>query len=233
MREIHLQNKDQGGETAMKKELNEKCLTLGFDYATFVIFGLPDSTVYAISTYPDFWVEEYQRNQYYLQDPAVHLATQSPAPVDWSVAEKFDRIGLFEKFRAAGIGNCGISIPLEGGYGEKAILMVTKNCSSKRWRELIDAKLPQLETMTVDFHKQALESWNISTKFGLKAPTRRQTQILQMVASGKNAKDIAVSLQLSQKTVENHIKDVRKSLKAMNSQQAVARAIGLGFIFPA
>jgi DNA-binding CsgD family transcriptional regulator len=233
MKEFHLQNKKQSRETVIKKELNEKCLSLGFDHASFTINGLPDDTYFSTSTYPDAWEEEYQRNQYFHQDPTIHLAMQSPAPLDWSVAENFDHIGLFEKFRAAGLGNCGISIPVEGGYGEKAILSVTKKCSSRLWCELIDANLPELESMTIDLHRRALVSWKISTEVGIKAPTKRQAQILQMVAAGKNAKYIAGSLQLSQKTVENHLKDVRHNLKAMNSQQAVARAIGLGFIFPA
>jgi RNA polymerase sigma factor (sigma-70 family) len=60
----------------------------------------------------------------------------------------------------------------------------------------------------------------------------RETEILQWIAAGKSQQDVADILGISQRTVEVHLSSGREKLGALNTPQAVARAVALGIIYP-
>ena len=60
----------------------------------------------------------------------------------------------------------------------------------------------------------------------------REIEILQWVAAGKSQQDVADILGIAQRTVEVHLASGRDKLAALNTPQAVARAVGLGLIHP-
>lgn len=55
--------------------------------------------------------------------------------------------------------------------------------------------------------------------------TPTQSKILQQVALGFTAAEVAAALCRSEKTIESHLRDVRKFLKARNTTHAVAIAL--------
>ncbi|MDP9469302.1 MAG: response regulator transcription factor [Chloroflexota bacterium] len=61
----------------------------------------------------------------------------------------------------------------------------------------------------------------------------REREILQMLAAGATSKEIAISLRLSPKTVENHRARILDKLEAPNSAAAVRTALAKGLIKPA
>ena len=60
--------------------------------------------------------------------------------------------------------------------------------------------------------------------------SERQIEILRLVADGRNTTQIARQLQISPKTVANHLAAVYRRLDAQNLTQAILRAIRLGII---
>lgn len=60
--------------------------------------------------------------------------------------------------------------------------------------------------------------------------TPRQVEILQLIADGKTASEIAFALGISILTVKNHLVGVRHRLGAFSSAQAVAIGIRRGLI---
>lgn len=55
--------------------------------------------------------------------------------------------------------------------------------------------------------------------------TRRQTEILELVACGLQGKEIAAQLGIKHQTVKNHCGRIRQALGALNNSHAVRLAI--------
>lgn len=62
------------------------------------------------------------------------------------------------------------------------------------------------------------------------ALTQRQQTVLEMLADGKQARKIAVELQLSEMTVRNHIRAILRELGCTSQLSAVAKARRLGLV---
>ena len=60
--------------------------------------------------------------------------------------------------------------------------------------------------------------------------TRRELEVLRMVALGRATEQIAVELGLSQHTVRNHVRNLRHKLDAKTKLDAVLTAMRLGFL---
>lgn len=64
------------------------------------------------------------------------------------------------------------------------------------------------------------------------ALTKREVEVLQLVTDGLMDKQIADKLSVSENTVKNHMKSVRRKLGVVNRMQASRRGIELGLIKP-
>jgi DNA-binding CsgD family transcriptional regulator len=62
--------------------------------------------------------------------------------------------------------------------------------------------------------------------------TPRQKEILLWVGEGLTSKAIADHLGMSFRTVEHHLAEIQRKLNVSNRQQAVTKAISLGFVLP-
>jgi len=62
--------------------------------------------------------------------------------------------------------------------------------------------------------------------------TPRQTQIISLKAKGAAHKEIAIELDISPRTVEEHLNNIVKRLNAKNATHAVSLAISQGHIAP-
>jgi len=62
------------------------------------------------------------------------------------------------------------------------------------------------------------------------ALTKREREVLELVAAGYGQREIGVKLSIGTETVRAHLQKVRKRLSATTSTQAVAKAIRLGLL---
>ncbi|HET6535979.1 MAG TPA: helix-turn-helix domain-containing protein [Sphingomicrobium sp.] len=60
--------------------------------------------------------------------------------------------------------------------------------------------------------------------------TPREAQILEFVANGMSAKEVASQINISPRTVERHIEHVRLKLRARNRPHMVTQAIAQGIL---
>jgi len=60
--------------------------------------------------------------------------------------------------------------------------------------------------------------------------TRREIEVLQLVADGKGNKEIAVSLSISEGTVKTHVSSILAKLEAADRTQAVTIALRRGIL---
>jgi DNA-binding NarL/FixJ family response regulator len=60
--------------------------------------------------------------------------------------------------------------------------------------------------------------------------TKREEEVLQLVADGLSTPEVAAALFISQKTVKNHLAAIYQKLDARDRTQAVVRAVRMGII---
>jgi DNA-binding NarL/FixJ family response regulator len=60
--------------------------------------------------------------------------------------------------------------------------------------------------------------------------TRRQTQLLELIRSGRSSREVAAELQITEGTVNNHIAAILQAFEAGTRAHAVAKAIELGLL---
>jgi LuxR family transcriptional regulator of spore coat protein len=60
--------------------------------------------------------------------------------------------------------------------------------------------------------------------------TRRERQVLEYIAVGMSAKEVARRVELAPRTVERHIENIRLKLNARNSAHMVACAFANGML---
>jgi two-component system, NarL family, response regulator DegU len=60
--------------------------------------------------------------------------------------------------------------------------------------------------------------------------TKREEEVLQLIADGLSTPEVAASLYISQKTVKNHLAAIYQKLDARDRTQAVVRAVRMGII---
>lgn len=60
--------------------------------------------------------------------------------------------------------------------------------------------------------------------------TRRECEVLQLLADGKSNKGIADALSISEKTVKNHVSSILQKLNVNDRTQAVVVAIKNGWV---
>jgi LuxR family transcriptional regulator, transcriptional regulator of spore coat protein len=65
---------------------------------------------------------------------------------------------------------------------------------------------------------------------GVPLLTTREHQVLQLVAQGLSAKEVAQEIDIAPRTVERHIENVRLKIRARNRTHMVTLAVELGLL---
>jgi LuxR family transcriptional regulator of spore coat protein len=60
--------------------------------------------------------------------------------------------------------------------------------------------------------------------------TRRESEVLELVANGLSAKEVAYKIGIAPRTVERHIENVRMKMRARNRAHMVAQAVLTGVL---
>lgn len=96
-------------------------------------------------------------------------------------------------------------------------------------RGLIQGHVPISPSMASHLIQQFQTSAPQDESEGL---SRRESELLQLLAAGRIYKEIADSLGISQHTVHNHVKNIYAKLHAKNRAEAIRRAQSLGYFDP-
>jgi two-component system, NarL family, response regulator DegU len=115
-----------------------------------------------------------------------------------------------------------------------AIGYLTKDCSTREIAEAVrmaaegDTVLsPQLarsmleEVRRIDEPRTAEED---------RVVTKREEEVLQLIADGCSTPEVAAKLYISQKTVKNHLASIYQKLDARDRTQAVLQAVRMGIV---
>jgi DNA-binding CsgD family transcriptional regulator len=187
---------------------------------------------YGVGTYPRAWAEHYVAKGYLRIDPVIQGCFQKFHPVEW---KRLDWSGkpardFLTEARTFGIGNQGYSIPLRGPAGQFALFTANNTCSDEAWRQFCETNVRSLIMVAHYFNYKALEFEKHEDDAARKPLSPRETDALTFLALGYSRAQIADMLDISEHTLRVYIESARFKLGAMNSTQAVARALTLGLI---
>ena len=177
------------------------------------------------------WAEKYHNSQGVHQDPIILAAIKSESPLPWNTAAKLAfniDADAFEKsiFRqhalASGMDYGCIYCRRSDYIGQiVSVTAVTtgKQPMTKTQRTYVDILLPHLNEILI---RQGF----VSTP----EISEREAEVLKWAAAGKSNWELSKILNISERTVKFHLRNIYRKLDVQNRSQAVAQAMRSGLI---
>jgi DNA-binding CsgD family transcriptional regulator len=217
----------------LRRELDALCVALELDHAAYAGVSTLDQSVHAVATYPDAWKQHYLEQNLYQHDPTLRHAMRSQAPIQWSRLTRDPGFkNVFFQAQDFSISATGVTIPVRGRFGDLGMLSVTRTCSPQDWARQCQQIMVHLQEWSAVVHDTVMHDGSIAKSIQRPVLSAREIEVLQWIAAGKSQDDVGDILTISARTVEVHVRAVRHKLNALNTPQAVARAVGLGLIYP-
>ena len=193
-----------------------------------IVFDTP----YVKTTYSPAWVGQYLIKGYITVDPVINEGKMRALPFNWTELEPVEAaIELFTEFQAQGHSPQGFTIPIVDKVGRRGLLSLNARVDCKNWEEIIAEHTEDWVELGYTLHKRA-----IFELFGDKDPaptlSPRELETLHWTALGKDYKDIAAILNISENTIRTYMRAIRYKLDCSTLTQAVAKAIKLKLIDP-
>lgn len=214
-------------------ELTSFAALLGYEKGAYIVVPKQDGHVHdkqpvCFSNHDKDWIEYYYNHQYYFKDPAMkHILQGNRSDQLWTdyTLQRPEDVDsdFFEDVQDAGL-RFGLNMPLEcsnrhlvGGASFKSV-----ESNQRIFESQIAANVGLLRSATQVFHAYAQSAEHLHQFFGL---SPREKECLLWLTAGRANKEIAHMLDLSEKTVEHHIKRACQKLMVTNRTHAVARAM--------
>ena len=179
-----------------------------------------------MNTRPAEWSEEYDRKNYYLLDPVARELGRSYLPFAWSDvlrsrqlnATETNVMNLAQDFDMDG----GFVVPIFGTSGNVALVSLAGSnvdlCESTRGAATLASIYVHNRLFTLD--RMARED--------AVSLTPREIECLHWVAAGKSDWQIGQILNISSKTVNYHVENVKRKFGVATRIQAVVAAMRQG-----
>lgn len=177
------------------------------------------------ATYSLASINPYKARNYVAIDPVVQMGMRRMLPIDWN---EFHTLGdevrtFFGEAVEFGLGRQGLSIPVHGRHGDRALFSVTSDASDRVWHTERQLYMRDFQVLAVHLHATLLRLEG--TPIGKRALSPRERECLTWIAEGKTAWECAMILGLSESTVRCYLESARHKLTATSNTHAVAKAI--------
>lgn len=187
---------------------------------------------YLVVTYSSEWIEQYKRCRYVKIDPVIKMGMRRLLPLDWDEFDKKEGIlkTFFGEASEFGLGQRGLTIPVHGRGGDRALFTVTSDNPGGIWRRQRLEYMRDFQLLAVHLHNKVLELEGCDMPRAKLSP--RELECLQWTAEGKTAWECSVILGISEHTVRCYLESARHKLNASSNTHAVSIAYRSGVLFP-
>ena len=217
-----------------------KVSQLGFSQVSYLHFRLDPATGrdhICRTTYPEPWVARYREQDYIRVDPVIAGGMGTTLPLGWDGAKGMSRLSakqrrMFEEAGEFGL-KSGVTIPVHGVGGEFATVHIGSPLSDAEFEEAWSAHRHLIHVMSIYLHTGSARHQHCRPR-----PTERvnlserERECLAWMANGKTNWEISEILDLSEKTVDGYLDNVKRKLGVYTKTQAVVKAIMQGLIRP-
>lgn len=205
---------------------------LGFDHCAYglrVPVPISNPKTFMLNNYPMAWRAQYASADYLQSDPTVQHGRQSQKPLVWSEKVFASTPKLWEDARSFGlcIGWCQSSLDAVGVGG-----MLTLSRSHDALSESELASQGIKFRWLVNVAHLSLARIHIAKLMSntQRSLTAREVEVLKWTADGKTSSEVSDLLDVSENTVNFHIKNAVAKLQTANKTAAVVRAAMLGLL---
>ncbi|WP_235890578.1 helix-turn-helix transcriptional regulator [Martelella alba] len=184
------------------------------------------------TTYPAEWVSRYLVRGYVNHDPVVRDGLRRALPFIWSdLEETAGSRAVMADFLAHGLSDEGYSIPITDKAGRRALLSVNARFGETGWPQRVARHKKSWMEVSHAIHKKAIrELYGESDPAPGLSP--REIETLYWISQGKEFREIAKIIGISDHTVRSYMRSARYKLDCATISQAVAKAIRLRLINP-
>lgn len=213
----------------------------GLDVGHYAYLGLrfrgsgPRGRPFFITTYPQAWVEHYDRNNYLQVDPVMLDAPSRSTPMAWGTREHRKSVSPRQKQflnEAAEMGlSLGSAIPIHAAGGEFGLVSVAIDATPRQFTTLMRNHQHQLHLLSLYYHAHVAETF-ISPENPKVSVTARERECLLWSARGKGSWEISEILRVSEATVNFHLQNAMRKLEVHTRPHAIVKAVMLGLITP-
>ncbi|MGJ4948770.1 helix-turn-helix transcriptional regulator [Bradyrhizobium sp. HKCCYLS20291] len=180
--------------------------------------------------FPLDWCKHYFQRKYHEIDPVVRRAAAHSGPFTWDQLLKQKGLQAAERSvihesREAGLDH-GVSVPLFGPSGRIAVLSFASRFADAdpvRQTRHLHALACQFHVAFGALSRPVMD--NTAIKLSL-----RERECLKWTADGKSSWDIGIILNISENTINFHLKKAMRKLGTNSRTVAVVKAIRLGLI---
>ncbi len=226
--------------------LVRKYLTeLGYDAFSYIRFGIkqelnsPDVTpdnVFYIAWGSKAWEEHYVRESLHVYDPVSRIALRRGVPVTWDEASRLDSQTpqprrVLSEARDFDLRN-GFAVPAFSADGSCGMFGALSRLESESFEPLYGETHHLAHLLAIHLHHRI---GDLCADDQSGAPVRlsgREIEVLLWTASGKTVWEIGQILNLSEHTVDFHVRNAMKKFGVHTKTQAVARMIQMRMAQP-
>lgn len=232
-------------ETEVLSVLDRMASKFGFEFYTYSRMFPKAMTrvgLLALGNYPKEWIEKYLENDYLFIDPVMKHCTSNTLPYYWKniFTSKDEEVIIFAKDCASFGFKEGFSVGINGNCGDFSLL----NFGGSEWVCSTPIESSQAvimaHVMLPYLHEKLAQICPVSAiyptdnKYKTNSPlqelTDREKECLLWTAEGKTSHEISAIINISESTVNFHLKNAVKKLDCANKTHAVAKAVLLGLI---
>lgn len=228
----------------IKNYLDKELAVFGkFRYAYIILNKRNPAEMFAITNYPDKWVEIYKERNYQQIDPVVIFALNRVSPFEWdeslSVNSNVDFPKIFNISKDYNVVN-GYTFVLHDYNNRLAMLSIVMISSEvvEIEKRIKDHK-NDLHMLLLDVHEKITSLYREMIRRNYQNPASgkdcfspRENEILYWASMGKTYAEIATILGIKLGTVKFHIGSVVKKLGVMNAKHAIRLGVELQLIKP-
>ncbi len=211
---------------SVMEEVRGAALPLGYDRILMVSFSsVRDHLVGSIYWVEGEWFDEGQidAETFARHCPVTHHVLETDGPFFWSREQTTP--GWRYSFGAGSQGAAlnGLQVPVFSHNGLAGAVCFGGDKIETGWRSRLS--LTHLGTRAFLVVRNLLETAPLEGEMSLSA---RELEVLRWIASGQRVAEVAYTLGLSERTVENHLRRIRHRLQVKTTAQAVGYALRSG-----
>ena len=204
---------------------------IGIKHFSYVYVGyLPSETDEAIilGNYPQEWVEIYRSRALFRHDPIIKFSSKTSTTFFWeeAVESEVNTKHIFEMSTVHGIDQ-GFTVPIHEPGCAFGSMHFAESKDNSDFPEIVKRHSHLLSSVSYFAHQYRPA---IARQGPCERLTKREVECLNWVAMGKSYGEIALILNISERTVKYHANNIISKMEAVNIKQAMTKALRMNWI---
>jgi DNA-binding CsgD family transcriptional regulator len=221
----------------MQKIAGDICTVYNLANIAYHALYIPGAKVFnpiLLLTYDPGWIKRYKDNDYFKIDPVVVSGTKSFLPLDWAHLDRESAVarGFFAEADRYDVGRQGITLPVRGAAGERALFTITSNMSMREWDKRRIGYMKEFQMIAHYMHDRIVELSGYRDTQPKPLLSAREMTCLEFAAQGAAVKQIAGKLKITDRAVRLFLSSACAKLDCATIHQAVAKTVSLEMLRP-